>query len=283
MSLSRIEGRVRRAALKLLRPEPPSESGMLFDCLSAGAPGTLVDVGAHEGISLEPFARAGWRVLAFEPDDVNRGRLQAVVAGMPNVRIDTRAVSQRAGETLTFYRSPQSTGISTLTPFTDSHVVAGSVTTTTLAQACREHDVAAIDCLKVDTEGYDFFVLQSLDWDAVKPRAILCEFEDRKTVKLGYHWREMAEFLRGHGYSVVVSEWYPVESYGGLHRFRRFADYPCDLADARATGNLIAFQRQDDLARFQRLRQEFERWRSVPMFLSALPRRLRLARANRRG
>lgn len=30
--------------------------------------GVMVDVGAHHGYTALPFLRAGWRVLAFEPD-----------------------------------------------------------------------------------------------------------------------------------------------------------------------------------------------------------------------
>lgn len=283
MRLSRLGPTLKRVTLKLLRPETPNESQMLFETLAGPRPGVLVDVGAHEGHSLKPFARSGWQVLAFEPDEINRRHLQELVKEMPAVRIDSRAVSERAGETVTFYRSAQSTGISTLTPFTSSHVAAGSVTTTTLADACREHGIGEIDFLKVDTEGYDLFVLKSLDWSTLQPRAVLCEFEDSKTVPLGYTWGEMADFLRGHGYTVIVAEWHPVESYGGVHRFRRFADYPCTLADPRATGNLIAFRNGGDLARFQRIREAYERWMSVPMFLSMLPRRLGAPRSARTG
>ncbi|HET7462519.1 MAG TPA: FkbM family methyltransferase [Longimicrobium sp.] len=268
---------IARKARRLARPEILSESQMLFDTLAPGGPGVLVDVGAHVGGSLRPFAQAGWTVLGFEPDEVNREQLRRGVGALPNVRIDPRAVTVRAGETLPFYRSSESTGISTLTPFVESHVEAGSVTSTTLADARAEYGIEAIDLLKVDTEGYDLMVLRSLDWEAIRPRVVLCEFEDRKTVPLGYTWGDMAGFLVGHGYTVVVAEWYPVQRYGAAHRFRRFADYPCELADPAATGNLLAFREPRDLARFAEIRRRYLRWISLPMPLSRTARRIAVA------
>ncbi|HET7462521.1 MAG TPA: FkbM family methyltransferase [Longimicrobium sp.] len=262
----KIERTLRQAARNTLRL--PSESQLVYDTLAPRGPGVMVDVGAHRGSALHPFAAAGWRVLAFEPDELNRRHLLHNVEGLGAVEVDPRAVSTTPGETVSIYRSSESAAISTLTPFVDTHVQAGVVTTTTLALACREHGVGEIDFLKVDTEGYDFFVLQSLDWSAIRPRAVLCEFENRKTVPLGYTWRDMAEFLAGHGYRVVVAEWYPVQRYGAVHRFRRFADYPCPLADENATGNLVAFRDAGDFERFQGVRRAFETRRFPPRFVS---------------
>ena len=73
--------------------------------------------------------------------------------------------------------------------------------------------------------------------------SILLEFEDRKTVPLGFSWRDLAQDLLDRGYGVIVSEWYPIESYGGTHRWRSFKPYPTELADASAWGNLLATDR----------------------------------------
>ena len=54
--------------------------------------------------------------------------------------------------------------------------------------------------------------------------------------------RELARFLVERGYRVMVSEWFPIERYGASHTWRRFTPYPCELADPRAWGNLIAVE-----------------------------------------
>ena len=231
-------------AVARARPTP-TETSLVYELLR-GRRGVLVDVGAHEGGSLSSFADDGWTVLAFEPDPHNRKKLHERFGAAANVAIDPRAVADHAATGVSFYRSEQSTGISTLSPFHDSHRASGVVDVTTLSLACRDRQLTSIDVLKIDTEGYDLAVLRGVPWEQVTPRVILCEFEDHKTVPLGYTFHDLARFLQDRGYRVVVSEWYPVVRYGGAHAWRRFAVYPCELADPRGWGNLIATRDQTD-------------------------------------
>ena len=90
----------------------------------------------------------------------------------------------------------------------------------------------------------------------------MCEFEDSKTTPLGYSYHDMAGYLVDKGYAVQVSEWYPVLQYGGNHRWRRFEHYPCELADPRAWGNLIAVLDGGHLRELDRLfRLVASRWK----------------------
>ena len=111
----------------------------------------------------------------------------------------------------------------------------------------NRNNIFSIDFLKIDTEGFDYFVLKGVPWDKLKPRLILCEFEDRKTKRLGYTFNEMANFLLDKGYKVVVSEWYPIEEYGKSHKWRNMKDYPCKLDDQiLGHGNILAFADSND-------------------------------------
>jgi FkbM family methyltransferase len=202
--------------------------------------GVLVDVGAHEGRTLAPFADAGWTIYAFEPDDTNRAWLTSLYRSSKNVVIDARGIGERESRGVPFYRSDLSTGLGTLAPFDPSHRASGTIDLTTIARVCEEHRLSQIDLLKIDTEGHDLFVLRGVPWDTCAPRVVVCEFEDKKTVPLGYGFHDLAGYLRERGYQVVVSEWYPVVRYGQTHRWRRFAPYPSELADPAAWGNLIA-------------------------------------------
>ena len=67
------------------------------------------------------------------------------------------------------------------------------------------------------------------------------EFEDRKTVQLGYDVVEMVRFIRDQGYEVVVSEWEPIVEYGQQHIWRRFTQFPDELPE-NAWGNLIGVE-----------------------------------------
>lgn len=213
----------------------------------------MVDVGAHFGTTLKRFAEDGWQVYAFEPDPQNRARLEALAHNFDNVTIDTRAVSNEIKTDQPFFRSEVSSGISGLSSFHASHQEVERVSTITLERFCNERGIKDIDFLKIDTEGYDLFVLKSVPWDTIKPKLIIAEFEDRKTVPLGYTYHDLAKYLTGHGYRVLVSEWYPVVEYGGDHKWRTFAEYPAELLGGeQACGNLIAVIDQRE---FQKLKK----------------------------
>lgn len=201
----------------------------------------MVDVGAHQGGSLAPFLDRGWRIFAFEPDNANRAGLLRRLAEHPRrelVTLSDQAVSDVGGREISFYTSAESTGVSSLKPFLDSHAASQRVGVTTLREALPP--LPRVDFLKIDTEGFDLNVLRGLPWDRFTPDVVECEFEDAKTVPLGYTFHDLAGFLVERGYTVFVSEWHPIIRYGIRHDWRRLTRYPSELADPRGWGNLLA-------------------------------------------
>jgi len=206
--------------------------------------GVMIDVGAHHGLAMAPFLNLGWRIWAFEPDAANRAVLEDRLARHPRgstVIVDRRAAAAEKREQLAFYRSEVSTGISGLSAFHDSHREVQRVDTVTLDEVMRDRGITAVDFLKIDTEGHDLFVLKGFPFNRVRPAVIECEFEDSKTVPLGYRFDDIARFLVDLGYRVYVSEWHPILRYGIAHDWCRLARYPCSLMDANGWGNLLAF------------------------------------------
>lgn len=210
-----------------------------------GRRGVMLDVGAHFGYTLGPFADDGWTVHAFEPDPANRRQLEAAFGDWPNVKIVPMAVSDACGE-MQLFTSELSTGITSLAPFTDTHSASGTVAVTTLSEYMHSAGVTSVDFMKIDVEGFERNVLDGYDW-RIRPRVIVLEFEDGKTVPLGYSWKDLADDLVGRGYEVLVCEWHPVQEYGTTQEWRRLERYPTELADPRAWGNLIAAERVADL------------------------------------
>jgi len=225
-----------RRLYRVLRPPSFDEVTVLRPLLSTT--GVLVDIGAHHGSTLQPFAEKGWRVIAVEPDPANRSVLEQRHGHRSNVTIDRRAIGEVDGESLALYTSDVSTGISALAPFHPTHRPTATVETVRLDTLLA--DVHEVTLLKTDTEGWDLPALRTFPWDRLHPTAVVCEFEDRKTSPLGYSFHDLARFLVERGYSVLVSEWYPVVEYGRRHRWRSLQPYPVELADRAAWGNLIA-------------------------------------------
>lgn len=222
------------------------EALLIARILSDQESGTVIDVGAHHGSTLRPFVSTGWRALAFEPDENNRAVLRRNFGNLPNVIIDSRAVGNKPQESVPFFTSAESSGLSGLSAFTDGHKNSGTVSVTTLEQAIAKHSLGSVDFLKIDTEGFDLFVLQGFPWDTHKPRVVLCEFEDAKTIPLGYELSDLANFLSRKGFEVFLSEWHPIVRYGITHSFKRLLRWPVSAIGDRAWGNLIAFSRPED-------------------------------------
>lgn len=239
-----VKGVIQTVHSKMNHAYCPNETQILYQLLSEnGQTGLMVDVGAAQGDSLSPFAKSGWRIIAFEPEATNRGILSERFAAHTNVTIDPRACSDIPHPEATLYTSKVSTGVSSLSPFLNTHIPAQQVCVTTLSEAFLDHGLfeQKIDFLKIDTEGYDLMVLKGYPWSACNPPdVILCEFEDTKTIPLGYCLNDMVDFLLSKAYHLIISEWYPIKSYGGPHHWRCFAIYPYTLKDTKGWGNIIA-------------------------------------------
>ncbi len=224
-----------------------NEGVVIFDFFkSKNVIGTMADIGAHHGYELLPFASDGWIVFAFEPDPDNYVHLEELARKFNSVNIDVRAVSDQSALQIAFYKSVESDGISGLQAFLPSHKESYLVDVCTLREFVEERTIQTIDFLKIDTEGFDLMVLKGVPWENVKPRMILCEFEDAKTQPLGYSHQDMADYLIDKGYKVIVSEWKPIRRYGDKHDWHGFYPYPHTLHTAKAWGNLIAVRDDSD-------------------------------------
>lgn len=228
---------LRQLAREVLGPSSLDEVLMVYRVVG-GTAGTMLDVGAHHGSALAPFLKHGWTVHAFEPDPSNRAILES---SYPDAVIDARAISEIDDETVSLFTSDVSTGISTLSPFHVTHTPTTTVQTVRLDTYLRDRRVEQVDFLKTDIEGFDLFALRTFPWQSHHPKAVVCEFEDNKTTRLGHSVHELATFLEQQGYSVVVSEWEPVVEYGTRHKWRRFVRYPTAIAPD-SWGNLIAVE-----------------------------------------
>jgi FkbM family methyltransferase len=269
MHLETLKRPFRRLKIHLKRllrkpaPEHFSEIDLIHRLLTqdTGQKGVMVDVGAQFGESFLPFRLFGWRIVAFEPDPNPRKSASLQRLADSRVELLRVAVSDSEKADAVFFTSEESTGISSLSAFRDTHRPTAKVHVSTLAKELAGRADERIDFLKIDTEGYDFFVLKGFPWTKahLRPRTILCEFEDSKTKPLGYVWTDMASYLSDLGYHVLVSEWHPIVRYGAQHRWRSLNRLPHSLADAQGWGNLVAFREESDVLKFTAMAQVYYR------------------------
>lgn len=129
----------------------------------------MIDVGAHHGTTLAPFAEAGWSVIAFEPFEANRRALTERFAAAPAVVVRPEAVSDESGTRALhlavepggrlheYYHSLERIG-------EDAYHRKGGVVavpTVRLDELVRRGELSGrVGFLKVDTEGHDLAVLR---------------------------------------------------------------------------------------------------------------------------
>lgn len=208
----------------------------------------MFDVGAHAGGSLYQFARDKWKIYAFEPNPSMIEKLNQNMT-MWNIHSQVKLFPVALGEEkkhVDFYVSNESTGISSVIPFRDSHQKALQVEVTTVKDICKENNIGKIHFLKIDVEGNDMNVLKGVNWEKNAPDVVIAEFEDYKTKSLNIIMPDIFNYLKERGYYVVVSEWQPIKQYGIEHSWNKF------LMPENATnynpagwGNLIAFKNFD--------------------------------------
>lgn len=204
----------------------------------------LVDVGAHHGMVSARFLGMGWSVVAYEPDPSNRAEFQRRIGCPAALELSSAAVSDKPAQAASFFASPVSTGISSLSAFHKSHTKSATVEVVTLAADLRARGVSRVDFLKIDIEGFDFYALKGFDW-TLQPRYVLYEFEDHKTIPLGYSLADSTRFVDVQGYHLVYSVWEPIVQYGTSHRWRGlYTTPPADVA--QCWGNVLCFREQAD-------------------------------------
>jgi len=230
-----------------------SEAEIIIDYFYAHKrKGFMLDVGVHFGESCIPYSELGWQIIGFEPDPKNRKQIPQI----PNLKLLYDAVSNKDGEIVNFYASDESSGISSLSSFHSTHRPVAQVKTTTLKTVIEKENIQQVDFLKIDIEGHDLFALKGFPFSTLMPEVILCEFEDYKTVPVGYTYKDLGDFLIEKGYAVYLSEWKPIIKYGTAHNWVSIRPYPIKLADARGWGNYIAVKMENKDA-FEAILQKY--------------------------
>jgi FkbM family methyltransferase len=172
------------------------------------ATGLYVDVGAHHPVRFSNtylLYRRGWRgvnidaapgsMAAFErmrPRDVN---LEVGVTARAETRelyvFDEPALNTFDAERARSLERP---------PYKITGV--HPVQCAPLAQLLREHAIGEIDLLSIDAEGFDFEVLQTVDWDVARPKVVITEHFSRDLAEV--MTSELHGYLSARGYRLTA-------------------------------------------------------------------------------
>jgi FkbM family methyltransferase len=175
----------------------------------------FVQIGANDGLTVDPIReyilQHRWRGILVEPQKKFFAALQRNYAGVPGLHFENVAISDRAENKQLFVPggdnpdAPEWGGLAaTFKPRAhssgeDLNFAQEEVACVTLESVVRKHGLPRIDLLQVDTEGYDYEIIKSVNFAAMAPRIIHYEHrhvtaEEQFNLKL---------LLKSHGYAVV--------------------------------------------------------------------------------
>jgi len=239
-----------------------NETNIIYDFINKFNYRVMINIGGFTLNNYNKFYPDDWIIYIFEAHPEKYQYIQKYLNQHPDKQkymiIEKKCVNNIEEQNLTFYLSNESNGISSLTNFHVSHYKAGfTVSSIRLDNYIKSKNIKYVNFLKIDTKGHNYNVLQSYPWNIYKPNVILCEFDDFKTKKLNYIWKDIADYLIMKDYKIIVSEWYPIVKYGITHNWRCFKEYPCELDDINAWGNLICFKNKFLFHKFKYINNEY--------------------------
>lgn len=201
---------------------PLAVDALMFRHLESGKKAsdfTIVQIGAFDGVVCDPIRdfikKYGLKALLVEPQPDICEKLVASYAGSPNVLFENAAISDRDGETILhrFKKTENTPHIAGALAslhlnqlINNHHEMEGETEAIptrllTVDSLMKKHGLKSIDLLQIDTEGHDWSIIQSIDFNAVKPAIIHFEItllsESDQTAAI--------EHLASLGYSVI---WY---------------------------------------------------------------------------
>ena len=160
----------------------------------------IVQIGSNDGRSGDPIhslliLNQSWRALLVEPVPFVFERLRKNYPDDPRFRFENVAIAEKTGFRPFYYigeaAKEQAVNVSLhfdqLGSFDrehiirhcghalDSFVVIATVPTLPLAELLNRNEIFRIDLLHIDTEGYDWKILQTLDLRRYEPTVILFE------------------------------------------------------------------------------------------------------------
>ncbi len=187
----RMMGRIRRARLR---------GPKLMRAFAEAFPtAQIVQIGSNDGEKHDPIHLAvtsnDWRGVLVEPVPYVFRRLQTNYAAYPALHLENVAIAPQSGE-MTFYYLEQATGDEALPTWYDElgsfnkdvilkhadripdlakRISSMPVPCLSFDELCRRNNIDDVNLLHIDTEGFDFEIIRSIDFTQHRPCLLIFE------------------------------------------------------------------------------------------------------------
>lgn len=223
--------------------------------------GVCVEVGGFDGVTFSNtlfFEEQGWRAILVEPIPVFAERIRA---RRPGATLYSCAAGPRTGEiTLAIPHGEEALATTAQQP---AHMARIEKTGAALEQVVvpmralddllSEAGVSEIDFVTIDVEGAELDVLAGFDLDRWRPRVVILENNDRRSLALqqemlrrGYHWLTNTD----------CNEWYVPEWETSLVTAGRKFRNSARRFGLRISGAILRFREATGLRSLERRLRE---------------------------
>jgi FkbM family methyltransferase len=168
----------------------------------------FIEIGANDGVQydhLRPFILSlPWTGVMVEPVPYVFAQLRDNYPGREGVAFENAAIATADGRVPFYYVRPLQEGTSWLdaigslsreevektiaaarqhvsagggrrVPDVESRIERAEVPSLTFESLCRKHGIGALDLLLIDAEGYDYEIIQAIDFERHRPRLLIFE------------------------------------------------------------------------------------------------------------
>lgn len=193
------------------KPDPSSLTGMIDQQSKGIEPFNFLQIGGNDGFVKDPIfkfvKKYPWQGIIVEPQvEVFEKSLRKTYRFASNVRLENLAIADKT-ETKKLWKiavsnSRWATGLATfdkailvyqiernyvsdrlkregkpIPEKVDDYLTYEEVQCTTIEDLLVKHDFQKLDLLQIDTEGYDFEIIKTINFDKIKPKMISFESE----------------------------------------------------------------------------------------------------------
>lgn len=150
---------------------------------------TFLQIGAFDGVGEDDLRNLivthKLRGVLVEPQPSAFARLQQTYRNQPNVTLLQAAIAEQEGSRDLYCKRGEASMAASFDRghlrrhgIADSDIVAEPVACHTIASALRVAGLANVDLIQIDAEGYDWQIIQSIDFNRIRPRIIRFEYRN---------------------------------------------------------------------------------------------------------
>lgn len=183
-----------------IRPVPRRKLGFLLAAFAESYPrARFVQIGANDGVLEDPLREfvttRDWRGVLVEPVPYLFERLRETYRGVPGAILENVAIAEKSGSLPFYYVRENSadTGVpewhrglgsfsrevvmkhADRIPGLAQRLVTQEVPCLSFAALCARHGIDGLELLHMDTEGYDYEILKTVDLERFRPRVLVYE------------------------------------------------------------------------------------------------------------